>query len=776
MPVMVLLLGVTACSSSSSSGGGAVAANDATLSALEVSSGTLSPAFDSEIVSYAVTVARGATMFQVTPTALSPRAWAVQVKQDSYPFAEVARGAASASYLAPAVGSSTTISIRVIAEDRSTMKTYAIRVTRASGDATLQSLTVSDGHWDQAFASTTYAYTNSWIQYATTSITVTPTVHEGHATVQVKGAGGFEAVASGTASKGLAVPPYGIQSVVTVRVTAQDGAWQDYAITISKADPLHDASLSGLTVNGTSLTLDPSIDLYEATLAHGTTSFSVTPTASDSHATIKVGLSVAALSDWPNGTAWPSPSVPPPDDATKVTVYVRVTAQDRTSTRTYQIDVIQTGALSQDTSLSLSVSPQPEIPLTSTGAYSFVAGLPWVASSLEVTPVVAQHATVKVGLAGAALGDWTNASAWPSPTLPPADGTTPTTIAIRVIAEDTNYWQDYTLDVTRAAPSTDSTLQNLTLSAGSLNPSFTPTPLTTLYTATVPMGTTFNVTPTANDPQHATIQVDQDGSPLVASGASWSVTAPTAYGATTNVHVIVGAQDGSSTTYTIAVSTPQEVIAFFPLYVDTVCISTGDTTAQLSLGGTMYQVPGKSFDAYPTPAKSPGWYDTWHDPSGNTKIDPGSLTSMAKVTMDVWPSTTSPNVVPTGAGWVEFAVSTSGTKSLTVDQISFYGGNGGTSYLSFKTVASTSATDFDNGTKRPLDGMALTSATDQPPSPFRAASNSVYLKGWDAGQNPIVVNPGETLYIRIFPWIYSGTASNTKYLLLQSFRVHGTVQ
>jgi hypothetical protein len=42
-----------------------------------------------------------------------------------------------------------------------------------------------------------------------------------------------------------------------------------------------------------------------------------------------------------------------------------------------------------------------------------------------------------------------------------------------------------------------------------------------------------------------------------------------------------------------------------------------------------------------------------------------------------------------------------------------------------------------------------------------------------SGQS-IVVNPGDTLYVRIFPW--QTQSGSGKYLLLQSFTVHGTVQ
>lgn len=97
--------------------------NDATLSNLTISAGTLAPAFDSTVASYTDEVANEVTSVTVTPTAASITAQGITVNGIT-----VASGTAS-SAIALEVGSNT-ISIVVTAQDGITLMTYTITVLR----------------------------------------------------------------------------------------------------------------------------------------------------------------------------------------------------------------------------------------------------------------------------------------------------------------------------------------------------------------------------------------------------------------------------------------------------------------------------------------------------------------------------------------------------------------------------------------------------------------------------------------------------------------------
>jgi polygalacturonase len=102
---------------------------DASLAALAVDAGTLTPAFAAPEPSYAVTAPWGTAFVAVTPTASDPGA-TITIAQDGGTPAPVASGS-PASVPVPAVVDSSTISIVVTAQDGSTTRTYTVRLTAA---------------------------------------------------------------------------------------------------------------------------------------------------------------------------------------------------------------------------------------------------------------------------------------------------------------------------------------------------------------------------------------------------------------------------------------------------------------------------------------------------------------------------------------------------------------------------------------------------------------------------------------------------------------------
>src|SRR5205814_666264 len=88
-----------------------------------------------------------------------------------------------------------------------------------SANADLSGLAIGTGTLSPAFAAGTISYTDS-VGFGTSSVTVTPTVAESHATVQVRVNGAsFAAVASGSPSGPLALNVGA--NTVDVKVTAQ---------------------------------------------------------------------------------------------------------------------------------------------------------------------------------------------------------------------------------------------------------------------------------------------------------------------------------------------------------------------------------------------------------------------------------------------------------------------------------------------------------------------------------------------------------------------------
>ncbi|WP_190237050.1 cadherin-like beta sandwich domain-containing protein [Allorhizobium terrae] len=516
---------------------------DATLSNLTLSSGTLSPGFAPGTLSYIASVTNATTSLTVTPTVTDSTA-TVKVNGTA-----VTSGSASGS-ISLSVGANP-ITVRVTAQDGTTIKDYTITVTRASTDATLASLTLSSGTLSPSFTPSGVSYTAT-VSNATTSVTVTPTVAESNATVKVNGT----AVASGSVSGSisLAVGP----NTITVRVTAQDGTTvKDYTITVTRAST--DATLASLTLSSGTLSpsFTPSGVSYTATVSNATTSVTVTPTVAESNATVKV-----------NGTAVASGSVSGSISLAvgPNTITVRVTAQDGTTVKDYAVTV--TRASTDATLAALTLSSGTLSPSFTPSGVSYTATVSNATTTVTVTPTVAEsNATVTVNGNSVTSG---NASG--SITL--AVGLN--TITVRVTAQDGTTIKDYTIAVTRAA-STDATLAALTLSSGTLSPSFTPSGVS--YTATVSNATTtVTVTPTVAE-SNATVTVN--GNSVTSGNASGSITL--AVGLNT-ITVRVTAQDGTTIkVYTIAVTRAASTDATLAaLGLSSGTLSPGFSAGQLS--------------------------------------------------------------------------------------------------------------------------------------------------------------------------------------------------
>jgi hypothetical protein len=390
---------------------------DATLSELTLSGVTLSPAFDSGILTYTANVDN-----DVTSTTVSA------IKGNS----AAAITAADLGTKPLAVGENT-ITVHVIAEDGITNKNYSITVTRAkSPDATLSELELSGVTLSPAFDSDTLTYTAN-VGNDVTSTTVSA----------IKGNSAATITAADLGAKSLAVG----ENTITVHVIAADGITKkEYTIVITRAAN-SDASLSELTLSG--LTLSPAFDsdtlTYTANVANSVTSTTVAAIAGDLAATIPAAdLGTKQLSVGEN------------------TITVHVTAADGITKKEYTIVI--TRAASTDASLrELTLSGVTLSPAFDSDTLTYTAS---VANSVTSTTVAAIMGDLAATIPAADLG---------LKLLSVGENI----IIVHVTAEDGITKKAYTVTVTRAAgviSGGDPTPTPVPTPAPTPTPTATPTP------------------------------------------------------------------------------------------------------------------------------------------------------------------------------------------------------------------------------------------------------------------------------------------------------------
>ncbi|OXB06169.1 gliding motility-associated C-terminal domain-containing protein [Flavobacterium pectinovorum] len=216
------------------------ASNDAGLTDLVVSEGTLSPTFAEGTKDYTATVPNDVTGITVTPTIADATA-TVTVNG-----VEVPSGKASGEI--PLQVGENTITTVVTAEDGTT-NTYVIVVTREeaaskpSDNAGLSDIVVSEGTLSPEFNTDTKNYTVD-VPNETNSIIITPTPIDPNATVEIIVDG--KTVTDNTAPIDLKTG----ENVVTIVVTAPDGTQETYTIIVNREDAVPVIPSNIITPNG----------------------------------------------------------------------------------------------------------------------------------------------------------------------------------------------------------------------------------------------------------------------------------------------------------------------------------------------------------------------------------------------------------------------------------------------------------------------------------------------------------------------------------------------
>lgn len=195
------------------------ASNNANLSGLTLSAGSLTPSFNTNTTEYTVSVSNTTLTTTIRPT-LADTTASVRVN------GIVVSSGTNSGAINLAVGPNV-INVEVTAQDAITVKTYNVTVTRLSANADLASLIPSAGTLAPGFAAASTSYT-SGVPYSITNLTLTPTVADSTATVKVNGT----TVPSGSASNPITLNVG--TNTFTILVTAQNVATKTYTLVVTR--------------------------------------------------------------------------------------------------------------------------------------------------------------------------------------------------------------------------------------------------------------------------------------------------------------------------------------------------------------------------------------------------------------------------------------------------------------------------------------------------------------------------------------------------------------
>lgn len=510
---------------------------DLNLSGLSVSEGTLSPAFNSATTEYTVDVPYTTTSITVTPGLSAGNS--VVVSNSGQEVGELIR---------LAVGPNLAL-VTVTAPDN-TFKQYTVTITRGpapTADVNLAGLELSIGTLSPAFDPAT-SYYSATVPYANRSIQVTATASTPGHTITINN---VPITDGAPATVPLIFDPSGNGMGITI--TAANGVSKTYLLVITRDQPSNNAELTGLSLsNGT---LSPAFSTgetaYTATVPYLTTTTSVTGIVADATAILRVNGH-----DTASGTA----SAPIALAVGANAITVAATAEDGV-TETTRTVVVTRAAPDLDLS-ALTVTGGELSPAFAADTTAYTLALPYTVAVVDVA-------------AAAVEADWTLAiqgTETDDTSVAVPVGTSTISVTVTALYGET---REYTVAVTRQAPSTNADLGTLTLSDGTLSPAFTAA--TTGYTATVGYLTEqLTIGASAAD---ATAE-------LTINGASVnSAIVPLTVGENT-ITVVTTAQDGATVKTTTIVVTREA--APTPSVTFTLGFAAGDTAAgaPFSINGT----------------------------------------------------------------------------------------------------------------------------------------------------------------------------------------------
>jgi hypothetical protein len=411
-----------------------------------------------------------------------------------------------------------------------------------------------------AFAAGTTSYTVD-VGTSVISVTVTARAQDAGATVSING--------QSTTSRAVSLGAAGSSTSISIEVTAPNGSQKTYIVTVNRAALGGNNNLQSLSVSPGPLvpTFIASTTSYSVNVASTVASVTVTAALQDITASMEVNS---------HGTSsGQTRTISLNDPGTSTLVTIEVTAPNG-SQKTYLVTVNRTALGGNNNLQSLTVSPGTLTPSFTASRLVYTMN---VASAVDSVTVTAQPqdsgATVSID------GQPTTSR---SVSLGAAGSSTE--ILIDAMAPNGNQ-KTYAVTVNRAALGGNNNLQNLTVSSGTLAPSFNAN--TTDYTVNV-ANTVDSVTVTAQ-PQDSVATVSIDGQ--TTTSRSVSLGAP---GSSTSIPIEVTAPNGDQKTYTVLVNRAAIVLSGNN-NLSGLVVSAGPLDPPFDAGTTSYTVQAPLFTA-----------------------------------------------------------------------------------------------------------------------------------------------------------------------------------
>ena len=200
---------------------------------------------------------------------------------------------------------------------------------KVSTDSSLTNLNLGIGTLVPAFSKDIQSYTVS-VAYSSANFQLLPTASDPSVTITV---GSTTAPSGGSTQTALAVGP----NVIPVVVTAGNGSTTTYTLTVVRAAPSMDATLSQLLASAGTITpaFSPTTLAYQLSVSDLANAFNLTPTSTNANALIKVQLNTAASQTAVSGSTFGPMSLLTGAN----TITVTVTAEDGVTTQAYAISL-----------------------------------------------------------------------------------------------------------------------------------------------------------------------------------------------------------------------------------------------------------------------------------------------------------------------------------------------------------------------------------------------------------------------------------------------------
>ena len=313
----------------------------------------LDPAFTSDNTKYAASVESHVTQVTVIPTPTHPQAQVTYLDQNNRVLTDASDS--DNGFQVETVAGDTVINVKVTAEDGSTMETYTVTVTRPpSSDATLRNLVLSHGTnvvpLTPGFTPETKEYTAT-VDSAVTQLTVTPTPN--HAGAQIMYLDGDDRMLTdaNNGEHGFQVDVAPGDTVIRVKVTAEDGTMETYMVTVTRL-PSSDATLRDLVVShGTNVVrlsprFRPGTMMYRTEVDSTVTQVTVTPMPNHAGAQVMhLDGDDRMLTDANNTERGFQVELPVVGDNV---IKVKVTAENGGTMRTYMVTVTRVVGLARN--------------------------------------------------------------------------------------------------------------------------------------------------------------------------------------------------------------------------------------------------------------------------------------------------------------------------------------------------------------------------------------------------------------------------------------------